>query len=158
MADNRLACKGACRNLGAMSGFMDYLPLIALIAAATIAKGSLHREMRQLSRPQMEAYSRAFLSGRLWQLGAMMAILLIVFYVTSGSVDRNTALLLLAAAGLGVLVWVPWTLISANRTLKGLQLPDGFRRAVVLDKGVQGFLAGLLIAYGAFRMLGGQPI
>lgn len=141
-----------------MSGFMDYLPLIALIAAATIAKGSLHREMRQLTRPQMEAYSRAFLSGRLWQLGAMMAILLVVFYVTSGNVDRNTALLLLGVSGAAVLVWLPWTMISANRTLKQLDLPGGFRRAVVLDKGVQGFLAGLLIVYGAFRLLGGQTV
>lgn len=143
---------------GGMSEFLDYLPLIALIAAATMAKGSLHREMRQLSRPQMEIYSRAFLSGRLWQLGAMALILLVVFYVTSGSVDQNTAFILLGAAGAAVLVWLPWTLISANRTLKELQLPPGFRRAVLLDKGVQGFLAALLIVYGGFRLTGGQTI
>lgn len=85
-------------------------------------------------------------------MGMLVGILGVVFYATSGNLDRNTALITLAAAGVGVLIWIPWTLISAYRTLKELDLPPGFRRAVVLDKAVQGFLAALLIIYGGMRL------
>lgn len=134
--------------LGRMTDFISFLPLIIVVVIATVLKSMLHKEMRKLTQPQMLVWSREFMTQRMWQFGGIILVLVLVMLVSSGKADKSTAMILLGAAGLLILIGFPISMYLTQKKIKSLALPDSFLRAVMIDKGTQGVLLGMFIYYG----------
>ncbi|MCE9599734.1 MAG: hypothetical protein K8S54_17375 [Spirochaetia bacterium] len=131
-----------------MTDFISFLPLIIVVVIATVLKSMLHKEMRKLTQPQMLVWSREFMTQRMWQFGGIILVLVLVMLVSSGKADKSTAMILLGAAGLLILIGFPISMYLTQKKIKSLALPDSFLRAVMIDKGTQGVLLGMFIYYG----------
>lgn len=131
-----------------MPDWIVWAPMLAAVGCATIAKATLHREMRKLTQAQIQTWSTEFMTQRMWQFGGIIAVLCIILYVSSGRADRTQALMGLAGAGALIALWLPFSLLSTRKAMMKLELPGSFQRAVLIDKVMQGLLLGLFLFYG----------
>ncbi len=127
--------------------------MLAAVGCATVAKATLHREMRKLTQNQMESWSGQFMQQRMIQFGGIIVVLCLILYVTSGYADRHQALLGLWVAAAALVIWAPFSLLSTRRSMRALSLPEAFQRSVLIDKGIQAVLLALFLFYG-FRNAG----